>query len=142
MNSAGIVKIVPDASEELALPIVCARFASSTVPPRAKTRNAATDSTAIGIEVETVSAALSPMYAFAAPKTIPKTSPQATALNVSSAAPLPPCMRAGVYGRSVAGPRSSAAARMNSDRISYVRPQTTRSPSRHAGRTRSSSPRR
>jgi hypothetical protein len=35
-------------------------FASSTVPPRAERRNSAADSTAIGIEVETVSPAFSP----------------------------------------------------------------------------------
>ena len=36
MNSAGIVKIVPDASDELALPIVCAMLASRIVPLRAE----------------------------------------------------------------------------------------------------------
>jgi hypothetical protein len=33
MNSAGIVKIVPDASDEDALPIVCDRFASRPTAP-------------------------------------------------------------------------------------------------------------
>ena len=53
MNSAGIVKIVPAASDELAEPIVCAMFASRSDPPSAEKRKAATVSTAIGIDVET-----------------------------------------------------------------------------------------
>ena len=54
------MKIVPEASEELALPIVCAMLASSSVPPRGSSLNTAADSTAIGIEVETVRPAFSP----------------------------------------------------------------------------------
>ncbi len=52
-----MVKIVPVASEELAEPIVCARLASRIIPPgrRPITRNRATVSTAMGIDVATVS---------------------------------------------------------------------------------------
>jgi hypothetical protein len=61
MKSAGIVKIVPVASDELALPIVCARFASRRLPPPFDTaRKSIAESTAIGIEVETVSPAFRP----------------------------------------------------------------------------------
>lgn len=59
MNRAGIVKIVPEASEEEALPTVWARFASRIVPPP-RPRKSAAERTAIGIEVETVSPAFRP----------------------------------------------------------------------------------
>ena len=52
---AGMVKIVPEARDELADPIVWERFASRITGPRAwRARKSATVSTAMGIEVETV----------------------------------------------------------------------------------------
>ena len=61
MNSAGMVKIVPAASEELAEPIVCDMLASSSMPrPPPIARKSATVSTAMGIEVETVRPTRSP----------------------------------------------------------------------------------
>lgn len=57
-----MVKIVPEASEELADPMVCDMLASRrTLPERLRIRrNRATVRTAIGIEVETVSPTRSP----------------------------------------------------------------------------------
>jgi hypothetical protein len=57
-----MVKIVPAASDELADPIVWDMFASRMTPPDRGLirRNAATVSTAMGIEVETVSPTRSP----------------------------------------------------------------------------------
>ena len=57
---AGMVKIVPVASDELAEPIVCEMFASSSTSRFRINRNSATVSTAIGIDVETVSPTRSP----------------------------------------------------------------------------------
>src|SRR4051812_16780007 len=85
-NSAGIVKIVPVASDELADPIVCEMFASRIMPLRRLgiSRNSATVSTAIGIDVDTVSPTFNPRYAFAAPKITPKKIPATTARVVNS----------------------------------------------------------
>ena len=63
MNSAGSVKITPEASELEAEPVVCARLASRIVPLRPKPfsrRNMATVITATGIEVLTVRPARNP----------------------------------------------------------------------------------
>ncbi len=86
-KSAGIVKIVPEASDELAEPIVCDMFASRIIPPGRlpMTRNAATVSTAMGIDVDTVSPTRRPRYALAAPKRTPKTIPATAARRVNSA---------------------------------------------------------
>jgi hypothetical protein len=85
MKSAGIVKMVPDASDELAEPMVCDRLASSSIPrPPPSTRKSATVSTAIGIEVETVRPTRRPRYALAAPKSRPRTRPATTARSVNS----------------------------------------------------------
>src|SRR4030095_629561 len=84
-NSAGIVKIVPDASELDALPTVCARFVSRIVPFFGRVVKTSADSTAIGIDVDTVSPARRPRYAFAAPNNTPNPSPASTAFNVNSA---------------------------------------------------------
>ena len=57
MKRAGMVKMVPDASDELAEPIVCDMLASRIIPRppwRAMARKSATVRTAMGIEVETV----------------------------------------------------------------------------------------
>jgi hypothetical protein len=61
-KSAGMVKIVPVASDELAEPMVCERFASRITPSRrpGMSLNSATVSTAIGIDVETVSPTFNP----------------------------------------------------------------------------------
>ena len=62
-NSAGSVKITPEATELEAEPTVCARFASRMLPScpnRPSTRKAATVITATGIEVEMVSPARRP----------------------------------------------------------------------------------
>src|ERR1041385_4217833 len=83
-NSAGMVKIVPVASDELAEPMVCEMFASRITSRRRISRNSATVSTAMGIEVETVSPTRSPRYAFAAPKSRPKTIPATTARAVNA----------------------------------------------------------
>ena len=83
-KSAGIVKIEPVASEVDAEPIVCERFASRIEPFAPKSRKSATVMTAAGIEAETVRPTRRPRYAFAAPKTRPRTTPAATALAVNS----------------------------------------------------------
>jgi len=60
-KSAGMVKIVPVASDELAEPIVCARFASRITSPRfGMSDRKRTVRTAIGMEVETVSPTRNP----------------------------------------------------------------------------------
>ena len=54
-KSAGMVKMVPAASEELAEPMVCERLASRIIPrPPPSDLKKATVRTAMGIEVETV----------------------------------------------------------------------------------------
>ena len=83
-NSAGMVKIVPVASDELAEPTVWEMFASRMTSRCRIKRNSATVSTAMGIEVETVRPTRRPRYAFAAPNTMPKTIPAMTARTVNS----------------------------------------------------------
>ena len=83
-KSAGIVKIEPVASDVEAEPIVCERFASRMEPFAPKSRKSATVMTAAGIDAETVSPTRRPRYAFAAPKTRPRTTPAATAFAVNS----------------------------------------------------------
>ena len=53
-KSAGMVKIVPDASDVEAEPMVCDRFASSRVPAGRTSLKSATVITAAGIEADTV----------------------------------------------------------------------------------------
>ena len=53
-KSAGMVKIVPVASEVEAEPMVCERFASRIVERRRSARKTTTVITAAGIEAETV----------------------------------------------------------------------------------------
>ncbi len=53
-KSAGIVKIVPVASEVDAEATVCDRFASRMLPPERNSRKAATVITAAGIDADTV----------------------------------------------------------------------------------------
>ena len=84
-KSAGIVKIVPEASAVEADPIVWEMFASRIVPPRPSTRKTATAITAAGIEAETVRPTRRPRYALAAPKTRPRTTPVTIARRVNSA---------------------------------------------------------
>ena len=85
MKSAGMVKIVPLASDVEAEPMVCDRFASRIVPRVRNRRNSATVMTAAGIDAETVRPTRRPRYALAAPKTIPRRTPAMTAFNVNSA---------------------------------------------------------
>ena len=59
-KSAGIVKIVPVASDVEAEATVCERLASRIVPVERKSRKAATVITAAGIEAETVMPTRSP----------------------------------------------------------------------------------
>lgn len=63
MKSAGTVKSTPEATEELAEPIVCDMFASrmlSRTPTSESSRKATTVSTATGIDVLIVSPAFRP----------------------------------------------------------------------------------
>ena len=63
MNRAGMVNSTPDATDELAEPIVCDMFASRMLccmPKALNNRKATTVSTATGIEVLIVSPALRP----------------------------------------------------------------------------------
>ena len=63
MNRAGIVNSTPEATDELADPMVCDMLASRMLcfrPSRVKTRNATTVNTATGMEVLIVSPAFSP----------------------------------------------------------------------------------
>ena len=87
MNRAGIVNSTPEATEELADPMVCDMLLSRMVcrtPNELRARNTTTVSTAAGIEVLIVSPALRPRYVLAAPKTIPRRMPVTVALNVNS----------------------------------------------------------
>jgi hypothetical protein len=81
---AGMVKIVPAASDELAEPMVCERLASRRTSRCLNSRKTATVKTAMGIEVDTVNPAFRPRYAFAAPNATPKTMPASTARRVNS----------------------------------------------------------
>ena len=85
MNSAGTVKIVPVAREVDADPMVWERLASRMVPRAPTSRNSATVITAAGIDAETVRPTRSPRYAFAAPNTMPRSTPATTAFSVNSA---------------------------------------------------------
>ena len=84
-NSAGMVKMVPVASEVDAEATVCDRLASRIVPRVRSRLNTATVMTAAGIEADTVMPTRSPRYALAAPNTMPSRTPTATALRVNSA---------------------------------------------------------
>lgn len=80
--------MTPDASEELADPVVCDMLASRiVVDPRnlRAIRKNPTVMTATGIDVDTVMPASKPRYALAAPKRIPNMTPMITALKVNSA---------------------------------------------------------
>ncbi len=93
MKSAGIVKMIPDASELEADPTVWEKLASSSVDPTPTTesaRNSAIVRTATGMEVEIVNPTRSPRYAFAPPNRIPNTMPEIAAFRVNSA-----CVEAG-----------------------------------------------
>jgi hypothetical protein len=90
-KSAGRVKMIPEATEDDAEPIVWLMFASRRRVPfpdfsfgRRQTAKATTVRTATGIDVEMVRPTRSPRYAFAAPKRMPKIAPRKTARNVTS----------------------------------------------------------
>ena len=77
----------PEASDELADPVVAAMFCSSTFDePRIGVNNlkTATETMANGIAVEMVKPTRKPKYALADPKTMPKRMPAKTALKVKS----------------------------------------------------------
>jgi len=80
---AGMVNMVPEASDEDADPVVCAMlFSRIDVLPQiflVILKNA-TAMTASGIEVEMVSPTLKPKYAFAVPKKMPNKAPTKSAL--------------------------------------------------------------
>ena len=87
-NSAGSVKMTPLATELEAEPTVCDMFASRMLlftPAARSARKSATVITATGIDVEIVSPARRPRYAFAAPNRIPNMIPAISALSVASA---------------------------------------------------------
>jgi hypothetical protein len=87
MNSAGIVNSTPDATDELADPMVCDMLASRMlccIPNALNSRNATTVSTATGIDVLIVNPAFRPRYVLAAPKMIPNKIPDTAALTVNS----------------------------------------------------------
>jgi hypothetical protein len=79
-NNAGMVKMTPEAKDELAEPMVWDMLFSRMVVPLPKRtlekRKKATVITATGMEVETVRPAFRPRYAFAAPNNIPKMTPE------------------------------------------------------------------
>lgn len=96
------MKITPEATKLDADPIVCEILASrmfESCPNLRSTRNAATVITATGIDVEIVSPARSPRYAFAAPNTIPNTMPNTMPKKIDLTVNSASDSAAGMYGR-------------------------------------------
>src|SRR5271156_369487 len=82
--SAGKVKITPEATDSPADPIVCTMLFSRMVDlPNA--RSTVMDSTAMGIEAETVSPARNPTYTVTAPNSTPNSIPKTIVFSVNSA---------------------------------------------------------
>src|SRR3954447_23556297 len=81
---AGRVNTIPAAIDSPAEPVVWTMLFSRMVD-RPRVRKNATDSTAMGIDAETVSPILSARYTLEAAKTMPRTAPRITARTVSSA---------------------------------------------------------
>src|SRR5271170_8124807 len=81
--SAGIVNITPAASDSPADPVVCTMLFSRIVE-RPNARKILIDSTAIGIEADTVSPARNPTYTVTAPNSSPNSAPSTTARSVNS----------------------------------------------------------
>src|SRR5690348_16090309 len=96
--SAGKVKITPPAMDSPAEPVVCTMLFSRTVAlPNA--RRMLMDSTAIGIDAETVSPARKPTYTVIAPKKSPAKIPRTIARVVNSGI----IFSEGMYGRNSPG---------------------------------------
>src|SRR6266705_5452621 len=81
--SAGSVNITPAASDSPAEPVVCTMLFSRMVA-RPNALRMLMDSTAIGIEAETVSPARNPTYTLTAPNSRPNRAPKTTARTVNS----------------------------------------------------------
>ena len=91
-NSAGIVKIVPVASDVDAEPIVCERFASRIVAPRtAAAGTARPSSPRPGSTPRRSSPTRRPRYAFAAPNTMPEHDAGGHGLERELGDGFPPC---------------------------------------------------
>ncbi len=89
-SRAGIVTPSPKAIDSPAEPVVCTMLFSKIVAGRKRntldsTRNSVIDSTATGIEAETVIPTFSTRYSDEAPKTMPRITPAMTAPQVNSA---------------------------------------------------------
>ena len=87
--TAGMVTPTPKAIDSPAEPVVCTMLfsrivARRTPKTREKTRNSVIESTATGIEAETVMPTFSTRYSDEAPKTMPSTAPTSTADQVNS----------------------------------------------------------
>ena len=87
--TAGMVTPTPKAIDSPAEPVVCTMLFSRIVARRKPAirenkRNSVIDSTATGIEAETVMPTLSTRYSDEAPKMIPSTAPTSTADQVNS----------------------------------------------------------
>ena len=81
--SAGSVNITPAASDSPAEPVVCTILFSRMVA-RPNALRMLMESTAIGMEAETVSPARNPTYTLTAPKSRPNSAPRTTARTVNS----------------------------------------------------------
>jgi hypothetical protein len=84
-SNAGTVKITPAASDSPADAIVCTTLFSRTVPRLRMPRRIAIDSTAEGIDVETVRPIFSARFELTIPKVSESSAPSTTARTVSSA---------------------------------------------------------
>jgi hypothetical protein len=87
--SAGMVTPTPNAIDSPAEPVVCTMLFSRIVARRmpkshANNRNSVIESTATGIEADTVMPTFNTRYSDEAPKMIPSSTPMATAGQVSS----------------------------------------------------------
>ena len=81
--SAGIVNITPAASDSPAEPVVCTMLFSRIVE-RPNARRMLMDSTAMGMDAETVSPARNPTYTVTAPNSSPNSAPSRTARSENS----------------------------------------------------------
>ena len=116
--SAGTVKITPAASDSPVEAIAWTTLFSSTVPRRRRPRSTVIDSTADGIDAETVIPTFRPRYAFTMPNVSDSTMPSATASGVSSGG----LSSGDTYGRSVrASVICSGGARRSGRRDSRCR---------------------
>ncbi len=82
--SAGMEKITPAATDSPAEPVVCTILFSRIVE-RPNARRMLMDSTAMGIDAETVSPARKPTYTLTAPNRMPNSDPRITARRLNSA---------------------------------------------------------